>query len=254
MGMAGCLRHEENVTSTAQSVMFVRPKQARLLRRGPASIVVTALREIDTTLSRLSQCRSAEEFEKTREEIFADYVNLSHIVGNSFAMSAERAQRQLAINASFKAAQKFFAVKSSTHIGHDATAELVFCLDTLRRAYGVVAVMEDRERENLPPTVREQDRELASQFSFAALWSQFHIDYMRIVITEGFSPVPVILEEILQGARLSVMAYSYARQGSELRKDRRPFLADSVLDEEDRELLQESFVDYAESDDVDAES
>jgi hypothetical protein len=45
---------------------------------------------------------------------------------------------------------------------------------------------------------------------------------------------------------MSVMAYSYARQAVELRTKREPFLLDATRDEEDQQLLEESFSDYVE--------
>jgi hypothetical protein len=83
--MAECLQYEAD-TSTPD-VLFVRPRQARLLHRGPAKIVVTALKEMDIAITQLAHCQSKSEFVATRKAVFRDYMNLSYIIANSFSIT-----------------------------------------------------------------------------------------------------------------------------------------------------------------------
>jgi hypothetical protein len=57
-----------------------------------------------------------------------------------------------------------------------------------------------------------------------------------------------VLESIMDGARSAVMAYSFARQGLEMRTKEETYLVEGgPIDQEDRELLEESYSDYTES-------
>jgi len=250
--MAQCLQYEAD-TSTPD-VLFVRPKQARLLHRGPAKIVVTALGEMDIAITRLAHCPSKSEFVATRKAVFRDYVNLSYIIANSFSITPDRAIRRAAVDQSIKAVEHYFQVHGVARFGAESIQEAIFCFDTLRRAYKLVDVIHDREAA-LGEASREADRKLGENFNGSALWAQLHLDCLRVIISKHTVQDQEVVDEILQGARLAVMAYSYARQGVELRTKREPFLLDTTRDEEDEELLEESFSDYVEHESsIDAKS
>ena len=250
--MAECLQLEAD-TSTPD-VLFVLPKQARLLHRGPARIVVTALREMDVAVTRLANCTSKTKFVEAREEVFSDYMNLSYIIANSFSITRDRTIRQTAVDQAIKTVERFFQLTGVTRFGPEVVKEAVFCLDTLRRAYRLVDVIRSRDKA-LSESAREADRKLAGDFNASALWAQLHLDCLRVVIVKHAVQEQEVVDEIIQGSRLAVMAYSYARQGVELRTKREPFLLDTTRDEEDKQLLEESFSDYVEHESsIDAES
>jgi hypothetical protein len=241
--MAECLQYEAD-TSTPD-VLFVRPKQARLLHRGPAKIVITALGEIDVAVTRLAGCQSRSEFVATRKEVFADFVNLSYIIANSFSITRDRAIRRAAVDQSIKAVERYFQLAGVERFGAETIREAIFCFDTLRRAYKLVDKIHERNSA-LGEDSRAADRKLAGDFNGSALWAQLHLDCLRVILSKHMVQDQEVVDEILQGSRLSVMAYSYARQGLELRTSREPFLLDTTRDEEDKELLEESFSDYVE--------
>jgi len=250
--MAECLQHEAD--NSTPDVLFVRPKQARLLHRGPARIVVTALGEIDVAVTRLAACRSKSEFVTTREEVFPDFMNLSYIIANSFSMTRDRAIRRAAVDQAIKTVERYFQVAGVERFGVEVVREAIFCFDTLRRAYKLVDIIHERH-DALSQGSREADRKLAGAFNGSALWAQLHLDCLRVIISKRMVQDQEVVDEILQGSRLSVMAYSYARQAVELRTKREPFLLDSTRDEEDEELSQESFSDYVEHESsIDADS
>ncbi len=250
--MAECLLEDERIAHKTPDVVFVRPRQARLLHRGMAKIVVTALREIDTIITRLAYTDSKVEFEKTRDNVFSDYANLSYIIANSFAITSDRSVRPAAIKQAFKTVEEVFQTEGTRCLGADAASEAFFCLDTLRRAYRLVDAI--RIGGDLPAASQEFDGKLAQKFNFAALWAQLHLDCLRVVITKRTVPKRQVVDDILQGSRLSVMAYSYARQGVELRTKREPYLLEVGPDQEDQELLDESYSDYVDSEsNIDAE-
>jgi hypothetical protein len=250
--MAECLQHEADTTTP--DVLFVRPKQARLLHRGPAKIVVTALAEIDVAVTQLAGCQSKAQFVATRGKVFPDFVNLSYIIANSFSITRDRAIRRAAVDQSIKTVERYFQVAGVNRFGAEIIREAIFCFDTLRRAYKLVDTIHEHNSA-LGEESRQEDRKLAGSFNGSALWAQLHLDCLRVVISKRMVQDQEVVDEILQGSRLSVMAYSYARQAVELRMRHESFLLDTTRNEEDEELLEESFSDYVEHESsIDAKS
>lgn len=236
---------QECLAPAVPDVVFVRPKQARMLQRGPARIVLTAFKEINAILKQLSHCKSKEEFIAVRDKRFPDYVNLSYIIANSFAIAVDKPTRAEAVQTSLKAVHDLLKGSDGIkNLGESSAHEAVFCADTMRRAYKLVD--EIYKRGELAESLKEADLKLARLFNVRALLAQIHIDCLLYFIKNRIGQAPEVIDEVLQGARNAVMAYSYARQGVELRTKREPYLLDTRLDEEDQELLDESYSDYVE--------
>jgi hypothetical protein len=208
--------------------------------------VLTALRESDALLKPLIAAKSKAEFESLRKKIFNDYANLSFIVANSFS-GATVEKRQVATKEAFKLVADIMHTKGIPRIGCDAIREAIFCLDTLRRSHRLVCEL--HSRGILSPEWKEKDRELSSSFTFSSLWAHLHLDCIRMIVTQSRDRIEKdVLESIMDGARSAVMAYSFARQGLEMRTKEETYLVEGgPIDQEDRELLEESYSDYTES-------
>jgi hypothetical protein len=236
MALAECLEPvREGLSLSRPEVMFVRKPQAKVLQRGLASIVLTALRESDALLKPLIAAKSKAEFESLRKKIFNDYANLSFIVANSFS-GATVEKRQVATKEAFKLVADIMHTKGIPRIGCDAIREAIFCLELHSRGI-------------LSPEWKEKDRELSSSFTFSSLWAHLHLDCIRMIVTQSRDRIEKdVLESIMDGARSAVMAYSFARQGLEMRTKEETYLVEGgPIDQEDRELLEESYSDYTES-------
>lgn len=250
MALAECdERIGEGVAIRRPDVMFVRKPQAKVLPRGLASIVLTALRESDNLLKPLIVATSKEEFASLRKKVFPDYANLAFIIGNSFSVAAAEnpGLRQLATKDAFKLVERILHEEGTPRIGLNTAREANFCLDTLRRAHRLVEKL--HSRGELPQELVERDRKFSAAFTHSALWAHFHLDCVRIIVKQSKGEVEkLVLDEIMNGARSAVMAYSYARQGLELRNRQESYLVEgAALDAEDQELLEESFSDYVTS-------
>jgi hypothetical protein len=238
--MAACAVPECS-THKIPDAVFVRPRQARLLQRGPARIVTLTLREMEVIVSRLCSATSKKEFEAHRTKNFPDYIHLSYILANTFSLPEGTTVRQAVIQQSIKNVERVIESLGTALVGPEVVREAIFSIETLGRAYKLVNLIHSRGKVRVDQN--ETDGGLAAQFSSCAIWSQLHLDCLRFVVTHKLVTGKEIQEEILEGLRLSVMAYSFARQGLELRTVREPILTDSILDEEDRELLNESLID-----------
>lgn len=244
MALAECLepvRH--GISLRTPDVLFVRKPQAKVLRRGLAAIVLAALRESDVLLQPLLTANGRTEFLSRRKKIFQDYVNLSFVIANSFS-GTDAEKRDSATKDAFKLVHHIIHTKGTPRIGTERVRETVFCLDTLRRSARLVS--EVHARGAAPTDSTDKDQELSANFTASALWAQLHLDCIRLIVTKSTDGVEQdVLDEMMVGARTAVMAYSYVRQGLELRTKQETYLVEGgPLDTEDKELLEESYSDY----------
>jgi hypothetical protein len=252
MAVQECQLKDDTLTQKTPDVVFVRPEQARKVLKSPqhAKIIGMVSEQIDRIVRGLVACVSPQEFEKARQDVFSDYAHLSFTIANLVALSSEESVRPQAIKQSFEAVREIFQKKLAHSFGEDTAREAFFCLDTLRRTYRLVDKLRSQQ---LPQDKKDADHELSGKYNFSVLWAQFHLDCIRLILSQHHRHTKNIIDEILQGARLSVMAYSYARQGLELRTVRAPYETADLRDEEDIELLAESYQDYVEYESKDAD-
>jgi len=245
--MAEAIQCERSAVAPSDvDVVYVRGQQTRLLPKGPAGRVTEVLREMDVLVAGLVHSASRTEFVKARGDVFDDYAHLQLIIASTFAMRGNRDIRRAAVDRALKGLKNFFAAEGTELLGEAPIREAMFSVDTLRRVSRVVD--EIHSYGPAPEATHALDRELSGKYCFHAIWSQLHLDCLRLLIGEKSAEIdPEIVDEILQGLRGSVMAYSYARQGLDLRIEQPPQLAQPIeLDDEDKELLNESFSDYEE--------
>jgi hypothetical protein len=237
--MAECLQYG-GVDQKTPDVVFVRPHQAKMLPDGPGKIIIIVLREMDKISARLVASKSKTEFDAIRKTVFSDYANLGAILSNSFSAFADKSVRELANSQAFQYVINQFKTQGRDALSADVLGEVIFCVTTLKRAYRLASQIGDKKA---PEEFQEKDHKLASNFNSNTLWAQLHTECLRFAIRRRTGLNEEVLVEVLDGMRASVMAYSYVRQGLELRTIREPFLSSVEQDEEDRELLEESYLD-----------
>jgi hypothetical protein len=212
-----------------------------MLPDGPGRIVIIALREMERILARLLESKSRAEFEGTRKSVFSDYTNLTAILANSFSIHVDKSVREMAIRQAFQNVARRFETQGKEALGASVAGEAIFCLSTLKRAYRVLSQIDIEAPAS--EELRRKDFELASQFNAAAIWAQLHTECLLFAIKKRTGLNQEVLTEVLVGMRSSVMAYSYVRQGLELRTTRQPYLSSDQQDDEDCNLLEESYLD-----------
>jgi hypothetical protein len=247
--MAECLQYD-GVDQKRPDVVFVRPQQASLLPSGASKIVIIVLREMDKICARLVATKSRAEFETARRTVFPDYANLCSILSNSFSTFADKTVREQANTQGFQHVINQFKTHGREALSAAVIGEVIFCVTTLKRAYKLVSRIDEI---NVPLELKEKDNKLASEFNIYTVCAQLHTDCLRFALGRRIGLNEEVLEELLEGMRASVMAYSYVRQGLELRTTREPFLSSFEQDDEDRELLEESYLDSETGIDADPE-
>ena len=181
---------------------------------------------------------SRASFKSFRKGLFQSYVKLSMALGNIVFAKLEPADLPGLIEACFQKMEKEFASKGISYFSDDAYREILFSLSTLKSAHRWIPELNSNKPAD---SLRSQDRELASKFFSSAMWSQFHLDCLIMAIRTSEPINQEVLQELLDGFRLSVMAYSYVRTALDLRNipsDRYQDRLDAKWDAEDEALAQ----------------
>ena len=188
-----------------------------------------------TVLNPLVTAGTANQFSEVRKSIFVRYVKLSMALAEVSTLQSSHPQEIEA-----EALSIFIRkIREETLFGwtEDMREEVVFCAETLERAYLIVS-----QFPGLPPASDiEKDRVLAADFTLASLWAQLHADCLLFAAYEGIKPASEVLQKMVSSMRTAGYAYSAATQGYSLRQPEDPpsDVTQIPWDAED-ELLSES--------------
>lgn len=196
-------------------VGFVEEPVIDKLQVGFAQIVERISKQLDEITVRVISAPTTVEFQRIREALFPSYVNLHMALGNTVVATIDLDELPILADASFNDLQAEFRSTGAAYFGEDAASELLFSLATLQSAYRLVPQLLTRP---LGESDRRDDVELARKFTWAAIWSSFHLRGLRTALQRGSPITREVVHELLDGLRLSVMAYSYVRAALDLRK------------------------------------
>lgn len=200
---------------TFSPVGFVEEPTMDKLQVGYAQIAERISKQLDEVTVRVISATTSAEFQRLREALFPSYVNLHMALGNIVIAKLDLSELPTLVDASFNELEADFRATGPAYFGGEATDELLFSLATLNSAYRLVPKLLSTmplEAANL-----QQDMELARKFTWAAIWSSFHLRGLRTALQKGSPIAREVVHELLEGLRLSVMAYSYVRTALDLR-------------------------------------
>ncbi len=167
---------------------------------------------LDDFSFQVATCPTATGFKEYRKSIYPRYVELSTALASIIRATLRPDDLPGLIDASFLQLETEFA--ASSYFGEETRKEILFSISTLKSALRWLPHL-----LNNPPAddKRDEDRELARQYTTTATWCQFHLVALALTQQRALSVVPEVLDELLDGLRASVMAYSYIRQALDLR-------------------------------------
>jgi hypothetical protein len=186
----------------------------------------------------LAGCRTVQEFKSLKKEVLPRYVQLSIAATNLVSALVPNAQREALTVEVFAEIERLLQSDGLPAIGEEAVNEALFCLFTLRRAYGVIG----RIPIDVPPQENlSEDLATAREFHHWTIVSQLHFDCLRVAFKAKLQLAKPVISEILDGCRAAVMAYACARRALDLRDPvLQVDLSNVVWDEEDEALANES--------------
>lgn len=210
------------------------------LRVNSVAIVQAVRNEIRSLVHLLLVCPSAEMFRMERAKVFGKYSLFAKALSKLTLTDADPLVHQQLVQGALAAAEQLLRQNGDGLLGTEATAEALFSLVTMQRAFKlvpqIIAKQTDRE---------EEDNRCAKEFGLAILWAYLHLDVLMAALCDGKTISVDVLADILQGLRFSVTAYAYAREGYRLRYPAaEPMMFPAVpWDDEDQALAAESTAD-----------
>lgn len=197
---------------------------------------------LDSVLCRAIEQRTSAEFVAARSIGFDIYWKATTALSGLVEVTLQSRTIDRLVAESFCELEADFRDQGVVRFGAPAKEQAVFTVWTLRKISRILTKI--HEAGAVPKSKKTADRKIASEFSFYAAWSQFHLDCLVTSIRKDKSITPEVLDDICEGLRGAVNAYGLARQGLELRVPvEEPTLAPIQWDEEDQELLASSMQD-----------
>lgn len=189
-----------------------KPTVDRLQARA-ASAAEDIFRLLDDVSNQVANCPTAADFREYRTTAFPSYVELTAALGSVVRAKLNPSDLPGLIEASFSEMEAAFSTGS--YFSDGTRQEILFCIATLKSAHRWLPHL----ISNIPldDAVKQENRKLAASFTSAATWANFHLVALRMAQGRDQSVVPEVRQELLDGLRLSVMAYSYVRQALDLR-------------------------------------
>ena len=159
--------------------------------------------------------RSVVEFQRRRKLMFESYINLCSAITKVVLTTMEdSANHEQLVQEALTKLEEDFRVEGPLHLGAEASKEAVFSIATLKRTFRLIPGIVSNP---VPDDKKNEDKELAKQFSSCVLWSQLHLDCLGFALERKEALAPEVLGEVLEGIRLSLTAYACARQGYDIR-------------------------------------
>jgi hypothetical protein len=212
---------------------------------GSASKALKSISKImDDLMLRLVDRKNADEFRQLRSEVFPHYFRILRALSDVVQVVVPLSQLERLLNESFAELEADFRNEGVRRFGASVADQAVFTAWTLRETSALLLTIQKNPLVSYD--LKEKDSALASQFSAAAVWTQFHLDCLSAAIRFDNPIYPDILPEIVDGLRAAVNAYALARQGVDLRvssEDYLPLTAPYEWDDEDQELMDSSMSD-----------
>jgi hypothetical protein len=158
---------------------------------------------------------TAKDFSALRKQLFPSYIQLATALGHMVLAKIDKADLPGLIEASFTELESKTMPKARDYFGDETYNEILFSVATLKSAYRWVPrlLSANPSDERLWP----EDIKLARDFTTTATWAQFHLHCIKIALDKNQTIIPEVLQQLLEGVRLSLMAYSYVRAALNLR-------------------------------------
>ncbi|SRR5258706_6020607 len=189
-----------------------KPTVDRLQARA-ASAAEDIFRLLEDVSFQVANCPTATDFREYRTSVFPSYVDLMAALGSVVRAKLNPSDLPGLIEASFSEMEAAFS--SGSYFSDETRQEILFCVTTLKSAHRWLPHL--LSNQPLDDEVRQENMKLARSFTSAATWANFHLVALRMAQGRDQNVVPEVQQELLDGLRHAVMAYSYVRQALDLR-------------------------------------
>ncbi len=183
--------------------------------------------------------RSKAEFSRAFDESFRPYVGLRLALAHfAKAVIKENVREQL-VRESICEIEADFRDKGMAAFGATVRDQALFTVWTLRKINDLTVQI------NAVPVEKgskERDEEFCTNFNLNVLRAQFSLDCLNMALEKEHPIYPEVQEELVDGLRTMVNAYTWARRGLEIRVPmEESAVSFSSLDDEDSALMDFAF-------------
>lgn len=186
--------------------------------------------------------KTAAEFRAARDEVFPKFTHIMRAISDLARVVIPPQVIECLINESFSELEADFRTHGDA-LGLAVRDQAIFTVWTFRK---INSLMQLIMAQPAPESMRQQDEDFSSKFAFYALWTRFHLDCLTISMHCHKPIYPDVRDVIADGMRGAVNAYSWVKQGVELRNPVvEPVISPTEWDEEDQELLESSISDLS---------
>jgi hypothetical protein len=194
------------------SAGFAEKSTAKNLQSEFAAIADGMAAQVDKTSLRLLSCATIEEFRQLRKELFPIFVNLSKAFSSLALATIPPPALGRIIQESINETEQEFVSHGHCYLSDDEYKEALFSILTLKSTQKLIPHLITCKPKDEP-----EDRKLANDYFIATAYARMHLHCLQMAMESSMSLNQDILKELLGGMRTSLMAYSYARAGLELR-------------------------------------
>ncbi|HEV7745066.1 MAG TPA: hypothetical protein VGO56_08725 [Pyrinomonadaceae bacterium] len=195
--------------------MVEKSAMSRRLQQPIADISTKLNVQMDDLVVTAINAPTVEDFRAIRDRAFKSYMRLIVAISNTIRAKMDDIDLPILIEESFEALEADVPVKAAAYFGDEIAQEIGFSLSTLKSAYRWLPHLASVD---VSPERANEDRELSHKFFVATAWAQFHLDGLRVALSEKYDLLPEVVRELLAGVRQSVMAYAYVREALDLRE------------------------------------
>jgi len=216
-------------------------EQAAKIVDGAGELIRTVVSVIDNLITTCIQKRTAEEFLRTRAEVFPQYFVAMRALGDLSRIVLPKQAIDRLVAESFSEMEADFRELGAATFGTDLTDRGMFTVWTLRKihdlAQEIMASSSLKENES-------KDSEMGMEFVTLAVWNRFHVDCLTKSMRAKKPIYPEVVEPIRDGLRAAVNAYACIRRWADLRNPKpEPELGPIEWTEDDERLLIDSMRD-----------
>jgi hypothetical protein len=200
--------------------------------------------EIKSILLILLGTRTQAEYGRERERLFSKYLGLSLAISHFASAVVPRDVIERLSRESICELENDFRDKGLAAFGASVRSQTLFTIWTLRRTNEVLLQIVGAK---LDEAKRDEDRNTCLHFTFSAFRAQMALECLQMAMDGGIAVYPEVSEELVDDLRAMVNAYSWARQGLEIRVPSVDVgIEIPAMDDEDRQLIDAAFVNASE--------
>lgn len=220
------------------SVGLLEKSATKTLQPSIGEIARAIIEEFEEIGIRAAKSPSVSVFQEERKKLYPQFVRLGRAISELLEVKLDKSDVSSIIETSQTQLLREVETEWANYFSNEAHDEIVFGVSTLRNAYALVRhVMVSKLSDD--PSIKAQNQELRDHYNKAAQWAQFHVEILKSAVRKNLTIAPDVLSEVLEGLRLSVMAYSFVRQAIDLRNMLDPRYSEEIditWDDEDAAL------------------